>query len=619
MTRRIIQFGTSRFLQAHADLFIHEARQTGQDIGPITVVKTTPGRDRAGRIAALKLGRPYPVRIRGLEAGRTIDTTTEVACIDQAFEALDEWPDVVRCFAEEAEIAVSNVAEGGYRLDDGDARHDYAGTKPPRSFPAKLLALLLARHRAGGRPLIFLPTELVSGNGRVLSGILSKLATDTGQSDSFRTWFAEAVTFTDTLVDRIVSAEIPPVGAVAEPYALWAIKTGRFGEIFRHPCVRLVEDLEPYERLKLHILNLGHTVITDCWLRRNGAADETVRRTLGDPAVAGRLDAIYAEEVLPGFALHGMGEAAERYVATTLERFRNPYLEHRLADIAQNHRAQQGRARRSEMVAAGPLDPLRVAGLQRLDVVEMLGDGDRVAFALVGFVPLIVIVKDQTDHIVEVFDEPVLRGVVDQAVEALVEPREILVAGLDLRQQGPVLLLDLPQRLPCRRVNRLPGKGLGGSQFEQLAHFEQLQRKIPVEASDGPSGIGALLDQAEPGEAIEIVADRDRGYVEFPGQLGSIDLLAGPAVAAEDPFQKLLLDLVRGRDRILDREVVAPARSLLGVEPAPLPSGDAPPLKLCEALANRRPADVEDFRQLRFRLQNAAAPQARDMVEQGIE
>ena len=41
MTRRIIQFGTSRFLQAHVDLFVHEARCSGEDIGPITVVKTT--------------------------------------------------------------------------------------------------------------------------------------------------------------------------------------------------------------------------------------------------------------------------------------------------------------------------------------------------------------------------------------------------------------------------------------------------------------------------------------------------------------------------------------------------------------------------------------------------
>ena len=31
------------------------------------------------------------------------------------------------------------------------------------------------------------------------------------------------------------------------------------------------------------------------------------------------------------------GETAERYLDVTLERFANPYLNHRLADIAQNH------------------------------------------------------------------------------------------------------------------------------------------------------------------------------------------------------------------------------------------------------------------------------------------
>jgi tagaturonate reductase len=337
MSRRIIQFGTSRFLAAHADLFVHEARLAGQDIGPIAVVKTTPGGDRAGRIAALKSGRPYPVRIRGLNAGQVIDTTIAVASIYRAFAAQEEWPDVVRCFAEDADIAISNVAEGGYRLDDGDAGHALAGPTPARSFPAKLLALLLARHRAGGKPLLFLPTELVSGNGRVLSGIVSRLAVETGQSEAFRAWLNEAVTFAETLVDRIVSAEIPPVGAVAEPYALWAIKDGGFGPVIDHPCVKLVENLEPFERLKLHILNLGHTVLTDRWLRQSGPADETVRHTLADPAAAGQLQAIYDEEVLPGFMLHGMSAEAERYVTTTLERFNNPFLEHKLADIAQNH------------------------------------------------------------------------------------------------------------------------------------------------------------------------------------------------------------------------------------------------------------------------------------------
>jgi tagaturonate reductase len=334
--RRIIQFGTSRFLQAHADLFVHQARLAGQEIGPIAVVKTTQGGDRAGRIAALKSGRPYPVRIRGIEDGKTIDETIEVASVDRAYEAESEWPSVVQCFAEEAEIAISNVAERGYELLPGDATHDYSGTKAPPSFPAKVLASLLARHRAGGKPLLFLPTELVSNNGRVLSGILQELAQKTGQSTAFRDWLAQAVTFPDTLVDRIVAQPIEPIGAVAEPYALWAIRKGAFA-FLQHRDVKLVDDLEPYARLKLHILNLGHTVLADGWMQRGAPAEEVVKQVIDGTDDAKRLIEIYWNEVLPGFTRRGMGDEAQRYVATTLERFRNPFLEHRLADIAQNH------------------------------------------------------------------------------------------------------------------------------------------------------------------------------------------------------------------------------------------------------------------------------------------
>ena len=337
MTRRIIQFGTSRFLQAHVDLFVHEARRLGDDIGPITVVKTSPGRDRDGRISAFKRGVPYPVRIRGVAANKVVDETVEVASVDSAFDAQHEWPAVVACFGREAEIAVSNTGDRGFERSREDAVHDYSSSTPPSSFPAKLLALLLARYREGGQPMIFLPTELVSGNGRRLAQIVSNLAEESRQSDSFRDWLARSVIFADTLVDRIVSEPIEPIGAVAEPYALWAIRNGGFGELLRHPAVRMVDDLAPFERLKLHILNLGHTVLADIWTKEGRAADETVRAILEDATVSRTLAAIYLEEVVPGFALYDMGGAAQDYVVATWERFRNPFLEHRLADIYQNH------------------------------------------------------------------------------------------------------------------------------------------------------------------------------------------------------------------------------------------------------------------------------------------
>jgi tagaturonate reductase len=148
------------------------------------------------------------------------------------------------------------------------------------------------------------------------------------------------VTFADTLVDRIVSEALEPVGAVAEPYALWAIRRRGFREPLRHPALKFVDDLELVERLKLHILNLGHTVLAHKWRTQGRAESETVLAILDDAGISRELAAIYAEEVVPGFALRGMGDEAERYVITTLERFRNPFLKHRLADIAQNHEAK---------------------------------------------------------------------------------------------------------------------------------------------------------------------------------------------------------------------------------------------------------------------------------------
>ena len=265
-----------------------------------------------------------------------VDETIKVASVNSAFDAQHEWPAVVGCFAREAEIAISNTGDTGFERSREDAAHDYASSTPPGSFPAKLLALLLARYRESARPLIFLPTELVSHNGRRLAEAVSTLA-EQSQSNSFRDWLARSVIFADTLVDRIVSEPIEPIGAVAEPYALWAIRKGGFGEPIRHPVVRMVDDLAPFERLKLHILNLGHTVLADIWRKEGRAADETVRAILEDAAVSRMLAAIYVEEVTPGFALYEMGREAQDYVAATMERFQNPFLEHRLADIFQHH------------------------------------------------------------------------------------------------------------------------------------------------------------------------------------------------------------------------------------------------------------------------------------------
>ncbi|KMO33244.1 D-mannonate oxidoreductase [Methylobacterium variabile] len=337
-SRRVVQFGTSRFLQAHADLFLHEAREAGQDVGPITVVQTSGASARAGRVAAFGAPGGYPVIIRGIEAGAPVERRVTVTSIDRGLSAATDWDAVTALFVAEADIVLSNTGDTGYVIAEADRGPGLIEARPPASFPGKLAQLLHRRWQAGGRSLTVLPCELVNRNGRVLQGLVLDLAAAAGLPEAFRAWLRDGVVWTDTLVDRIVSEPLEPVGAVAEPYALWAIER-RPGLVLpcEHPCIVLADDLEPFERLKLHILNLGHTVLAEIWQREGRPADETVREILADPAIRARLDALYRDEVVPGFAARGMEADAAAYVAATLDRFLNPYLNHRLADIAQNH------------------------------------------------------------------------------------------------------------------------------------------------------------------------------------------------------------------------------------------------------------------------------------------
>ena len=182
------------------------------------------------------------------------------------------------------------------------------------------------------------------------------LARVAGASTGFADWLTSSVIWADTLVDRIVSEPLEPIGAIAEPYALWAIeRRPGLQPPCEHPAIILADDLEPFERLKLHILNLGHTVLAELWLSQERAPDETVRAIRDDKTVRNWLEDLYRRKVIPGFARRGMGSEAERYVATTMDRFRNPFLDHRIADIAQNHVAKVARriARFRDWVAEG--------------------------------------------------------------------------------------------------------------------------------------------------------------------------------------------------------------------------------------------------------------------------
>ena len=341
MSRKIVQFGTSRFLQAHADLMLSEARDAGQDVGEITIVETTGSPASRARVSAFADGKPFPVRIRGLENGVARDETRWVGGVVAGLSARHDLEGLRAVFCD-ADIVLSNTGDTGYSLPPNPkpALDDWT------CFPELLTALLRDRFERGGGPVTILPCELISGNGDVLRRTVLDLAAmvlaeepgeEPGQ-EAFVRWIEANCLFVNTLVDRIVSAPIDPIGAVAEPYALWAMEE-RPG--FVPPCVHdqivVVPDLGPIERKKLFILNLAHTLLAQRWLKTGGRDDMTVREAMADPEVRAWLDGIMTSDVVPAFPAD---DDAPDYWRQCKERFANPFLDHRLADIATNHTAK---------------------------------------------------------------------------------------------------------------------------------------------------------------------------------------------------------------------------------------------------------------------------------------
>src|SRR5690606_30097399 len=87
------------------------------------------------------------------------------------------------------------------------------------------------------------------------------------------------------------------------------------------------------------------------WLQDARAKDETVRQAMADDALVADLEILWRDEVLPVFVAEGMGDEAEAYIAVLRERLRNPFLAHRLADIAGNH-DEKKRRRFTPIIAA---------------------------------------------------------------------------------------------------------------------------------------------------------------------------------------------------------------------------------------------------------------------------
>jgi len=339
----ILQFGTGKFLRCFVDLFVDEAnRGCGEPAGRVVALQST-GAERAATINRQQ-GR-YHVAIRGLMGGEKVDRTIELAPISRALAAPDDWPavfDVAR--SESLRLVVSNTTEAGLALDADDR----PGTAPPRSFPAKLLGVLLARQEAGLDGVAILPCELVEGNADRLLELVLEQAGRWQVPPSQIDWLRGACSWHNTLVDRIVSAPSPgdplaerdPLYAVAEPFALWLIEGApELGSLVGHPAVQVVDDLAPYALRKVRILNGAHTALV---AKARPLGFETVREAVADPGLGAWLEELLFDEIIPTIVDRVEQAGAEQFARDVLERFANPFLDHRLADIALHHDVKLG-------------------------------------------------------------------------------------------------------------------------------------------------------------------------------------------------------------------------------------------------------------------------------------
>ena len=337
LPERVLQFGTGMLLRALSAAAVDAANRAGRFNGSIVVVQSTPHGVAATMNAQSGL---FTLVERGLENGAPVQRTRLIGAISRALVAADEW-DAVRAVVTrpELQVIVSNVTEAGFRAD--------------APFPERLTDLLRARFAAlpEGPPLFVIPTELVRDNGPRLGEMVLDLAGRSATDRAFRDWLSRGVRFCSSLVDRITTGSPPPdVGAeleallgysdalltVAEPYSLWAIESDPSAlsaafPIEAPPGVVFAPDIAFYSVRKLRLLNGSHTAMAPLALL-SGVA--TVREATEHSQLGWLQRRILFDEIVPGTDLPA--DEALAFAHEVMDRFRNPWLEHRWEVIATN-------------------------------------------------------------------------------------------------------------------------------------------------------------------------------------------------------------------------------------------------------------------------------------------
>ena len=343
ITAGIVHFGTGNFHRAHQAVYCDALLNEGETAwGIIGVSLRSPSiRDKLARQDFLytqaTLGETTAYRIIGAIQDLLVAPENPQAVIDTVAD-------------DKTQLVTTTITEKGYCLSSGEIDRDHPGIisdleslKPPQTTYGYLTAALIKRCADQGAPLTILCCDNVHAGGEHLQGGVQMLLQC--HSPETLAWVAENVAFSSSMVDRVTPAtndalkqqvadrlglyDAAPVAA--EPFTQWVIEDRFAGERppFDQAGALFVEDIEPFERIKLRFLNAGHSMLAALGYL---AGDRFIHQALQCPALARFTEQALKSNVLPVTAVPE-GVSGEAYIDQVLERFRNGNLPYAVLQV----------------------------------------------------------------------------------------------------------------------------------------------------------------------------------------------------------------------------------------------------------------------------------------------
>ncbi|MCF7549158.1 mannitol dehydrogenase family protein [Pseudonocardia sp. WMMC193] len=350
VTVGIVHFGVGGFHRAHQAMYVDALMNEGEALDwGICGVGVLPGDRRMQEVLTAQEGLYTLVEKQsdGSLRPRVIGSIVEYLFAPDSPEAVIE-----KMAAPGTRIVSLTITEGGYTIDqvtgefdaeDPAVRADLAaGAVPATVFG--LVTEALRRRRERGLPgFTIMSCDNIQGNGDTAARTFAAFARlkDAGLA----TWIEENVGFPNSMVDRITPATSPEDTArlaeefdledgwpvVCEPFTQWVLEdhftAGR--PPFEDVGVQLVEDVVPYELMKLRLLNAGHQALGYLGFL---AGHRYVHEVAGDPLFARFLRAYMDHEGTPTLS-PVPGVDLDEYKTTLIERFANPGVADTLARI----------------------------------------------------------------------------------------------------------------------------------------------------------------------------------------------------------------------------------------------------------------------------------------------